>query len=207
MADEKCKTCRRTGQKLFLKGEKCFSHKCPISKKPYPPGKKSKRPKPSSEYGLQLKEKQKLKFSYGLRETQFVNYLKKAMKKGGSDIGKQIIGLLEFRLDNAVYRLGLAQSRSKARQMISHGHICVNNRKTNIPSFQLEKGDKISIRTESLSKKIFTDIDVYLKKYNPPSWLKLDKTKKTGEVIKKTPEEEKLEMDIKINSVIEFYSR
>lgn len=205
MADTKCKTCRRMSQKLFLKKEKCFSPKCPISRKPYPPGKKSKRPKQISEYGLQLKEKQKLKFLYGLKEEQFSNYIKKAMKKGGA-VGPQIIQFLESRLDNAVFKLGLAQSRSLARQLVSHGHICVNGRKVTIPSFQIKKGDKISIRKESASKKIFADLDILLKKYNPPDWLVLDKNKKNGEVTQK-PTGKNVEMDINLNHIIEFYSR
>lgn len=205
MADTKCKTCRRSGQKLFLKEEKCFSPKCPISRKPYPPGKRAKRPKPVSEYGRQLKEKQKMKFLYGLKEKQFANYVKKAMKKSGA-VGSQIIEFLESRLDNTVFKLGFAKSRSLARQLVSHGHICVNNRKVTIPSFRVKKGNKISIRKESIAKKVFMDLDTFLKKYNAPEWLKLNKTKKEGEMIKQ-PVIGSAEMDIDINKIIEFYSR
>ncbi|MFH1978952.1 MAG: 30S ribosomal protein S4 [Patescibacteria group bacterium] len=205
MADTKCKTCRRVGQKLFLKEERCLSPKCPISRKPYPPGRRAKRMKPLSEYGAQLKEKQKLKFLYGLREKQFVNYVKKAMKKGGENIGLQVIQLLESRLDNIVFRLGLAKSRSSARQMVNHGHICLNGRKLSIPSAYVKKSDKISIRSQSAGKKLFEDLDIHLKKYTPPTWLKLDKVKKEGEILG-IPSTD-VELDVKPNLIIEYYSR
>jgi len=208
MADTKtkCKICRRTGQKLFLKEEKCFSPKCPITRKPYPPGKRAKRPRPLSEFGSQLKEKQKLKFLYGLREKQFSNYVKSAMDKGGANISSHVIELLESRLDNTIFRLGFTQSRSNARQLVSHGHIYINNKRTTIPSFQIKKEDKISIKTTSLSKKVFADLDIELKKYNPPSWLKLDKEKKVGEVTK-LPVAKEAETGVDIGLIIDFYSR
>ena len=188
MINDKCKKCRRAGEKLFLKGEKCFSPKCPITRKPYPPGKfgKSRRKRPNrglSEYGVQLREKQKLKFSYGLRERQFANYLKEANKKGGGDVKTYLLELLESRLDNVVFRLGLTNSRSQTRQIISHGHIMVNNRKVTIPSYRVKIGDKISIRPQSINKTVFRDLDIKLKKYNPPSWINLDKDKKEGIII------------------------
>lgn len=206
MADTQCKTCRHVGQKLFLKEEKCFGPKCPIIRKPYAPGKKPKRPKPLSEYGQQLKEKQKLKFSYGLREKQFSNYIKSAMQKRGSNIIVQLIKFLESRLDNVVFRLGLAKSRSAARQMVSHGLICVNGKKIDVPSFQTKKGNKISIKSQKLPKKIFADLDLSLKKYNPPTWLKLDKEKKEGEVIRGIQKED-VEISANMNAIIEFYSK
>jgi small subunit ribosomal protein S4 len=188
MINDKCKKCRRAGEKLFLKGEKCFSPKCPIIRKPYPPGKfgKSRRKRPNrglSEYGVQLREKQKLKFSYGLRERQFANYLKEANKKGGGDAKTYLLELLESRLDNVVFRFGLTDSRSQARQIISHGHIMVNNRKVTIPSYRVKISDKISIRPQSIKKIIFRDLDIKLKKYNPPSWINFDKEKKEGVII------------------------
>ncbi len=188
MINDKCKKCRRAGEKLFLKGEKCFSPKCPVTRKPYPPGKFGKsrrkgRNRGLSEYGVQLREKQKLKFSYGLRERQFSNYLKEANKKGGGDAKTYLLELLESRLDNAVFRLGLIDSRSQARQIISHGHIMVNNRKVTIPSYRVKIGNKISIRPQSINKTIFRDLDIKLKKYNPPSWINFDKEKKEGEIV------------------------
>lgn len=188
MLNDKCKKCRRAGEKLFLKGEKCFGPKCPIIRKPYPPGKfgKGRRKKPTrglSEYGAQLREKQKLKFSYGLRERQFANYVGKANKKGRGDAKTYLLELLESRLDNVVFRLGLTDSRSQARQIISHGHIMINNRKVTIPSCRVKINDKISIRPQSINKTIFRDLDIKLKKYNPPSWINLDKDKKEGVII------------------------
>lgn len=196
MINDQCKKCRRAGQKLFLKGEKCFTPKCPVTRKPYAPGffgkKRGKHAKRGiSEYGAQLREKQDMKFSYGLRERQFQNYIKKANSKTSLTAGRQVVSdpaailmeLLESRLDNAVFRLGFAESRTVARQMVLHGHIKVNSRKVNIPSYGLKIGDKISIRPESVNKGVFKDIDVKLKKYNPPSWIKLDKEKKEGEIL------------------------
>lgn len=189
MISDKCKKCRRAGEKLFLKGEKCFSPKCPLSRKPYPPGifgKRTKRRRSArglSEYGVQLRERQKLKFSYGLRDRQFSNYLKKAQKKGGGDVKTYLFELLESRLDNIVFRLGFTDSRSQARQIVSHGHIMVNKRKVDIPSYKIKMGDKILLRPQSVNKKIFRDLEIKIKKYNPPSWLKLDKEKKEGEII------------------------
>lgn len=206
MSDTKCKTCRRAGQKLFLKGERCSSPRCTIIRKPYPPGAKSKRPRRISEYGFQLKEKQKLKFLYGVQEKQFVNYIKKAMKGGGSNISAALVEFLESRLDNVAFKMGLTNSRSTARQIVSHGHILVNGKKVTIPSFQVKRGDKISIRPQSVSKKVFENLDVTYKKFDAPEWMKLDKTKKEAEILK-TPFEDTVQKDININLIIEFYSR
>ncbi len=206
MATTKCKTCRRSGQKLFLKEEKCFTAKCPMIQKAYAPGRRAKRMKMLSEYGIQLKEKQKLKFTYGLREKQFSNYVKEAMKKSDAETDVLIMSLLESRLDNVVFKLGLAKSRSIARQIVGHGHIYVNGRKVTIPSFRTKKGDKISIKPTSSSKKLFTNLDDNLKKYNTPQWLKLDKAKKEGEVIKNLTRDD-IETNINLNSIIGYYSR
>lgn len=187
MIRSKCKKCRRIGEKLFLRGEKCFSVKCPLTRKPYAPGifgktKRKRGKKGLSEYAVQLREKQKMKLTYGVRERQFANYLKEANKKGKGDASERLFEFLELRLDNIVFRLGLAESKAKARQIVSHGHIIVNNRKVNIPSFRLRMADKISIRPQSANKAIFKDLDIKLKKYNPPSWIKFDKNKKEGEI-------------------------
>ncbi len=207
MSNTKCKTCRRLGQKLFLKEDKCLSSKCEVARKPYSPGKQKRgRRSNISEYGLQLKEKQTLKFLYGLRERQFVNIVKGAIQKGGAGIAKHILQILEMRLDNVVYRLGFAKSRSLARQLVSHGHIAVNGVKITIPSFHVKKGDKISIRPASISKKVFIDLDTVLKKYSPPSWLKLDKNLKSAEITN-LPDAKNLDMTVNVNSIIEFYSR
>lgn len=206
MADTQCKTCRRSGEKLFLKEEKCFGQKCAMARKPYAPGRQPKRRSPLSEYGRQLREKQSLKFLYGLRERQFVNIVKEAMRKGGTDIASFLLQLLELRLDNVVFRLGLAKSRSAARQMVSHGHVCVNGRKVTIPSKRMKIGDSVSIRAQSAPKGVFTDLDVWLKKYGAPAWLKIDKASKVGEIVKE-PDAQLTELGININAIIEFYSR
>lgn len=159
-----------------------------------------------SEYGKQLREKQSLKFLYGLRERQFVNVVNEAMRRGGTNIAAFLLQLLELRLDNVVFRLGLAKSRSAARQMVSHGHICVNGRKVTIPSHRMKTGNSVSIRTQSIPKKVFADLDVWLKKYSAPLWLKIDKASKLGEVVKE-PNVELTELGINVNAIIEFYSR
>lgn len=159
-----------------------------------------------SEYGKQLREKQSLKFLYGLRERQFVNVVNEAMRKGGTNIAAFLLQLLELRLDNVVFRLGLAKSRSAARQMVSHGHICVNGRKVTIPSHRVKTGNGVSIRTQSIPKKVFADLDVWLKKYSAPLWLKIDKVSKSGEIVKE-PDVALTELGINVNAIIEFYSR
>jgi small subunit ribosomal protein S4 len=157
-----------------------------------------------SEYGFQLREKQKLKFFYLLRERQFKSYIQKAAKS--FDTISRLAELLELRLDNVVYRLGLSQSRSMARQLVSHGHITVNGKKINIPSCHVKTGDKISIRPQSAPKKNFEGLEIYLKKYNPPVWLEIDKDKKEGKVVGK-PQAQDIEIKTNLNAIVEFYSR
>lgn len=209
--DSKCRVCRRAGQKLFLKSDKCFSPKCTLVKKSYPPGIHGRkilkrRRSPLSEYGLQLREKQRLKFFYGLREKQFSRYIKEATGKKGVDSAVLIAEILELRLDNAVFRLGFAKSRSFARQLVGHGHFIVNGRKITTPSYRLKKGDEIAVRPQSLGKNFFSDLELTLKKYNPPAWLKLDKEKKIGEVAG-FPDRDAVPTDVDVNAIIEFYSR
>lgn len=211
MLDSKCRICRRAGEKLFLKEEKCYTPKCPLTRKSYPPGvqkrgagKRGKRA--MSEYGFQLREKQKLKFFYLLRERQFKNYVQEALKGKGADIISRLAEILELRLDNVVYRLGFAKSRSAAKQLVSHGHITVNEKKADIPSYRLKVGDIIAIRPQSVSKKNFQDIDIYYKKYQPPVWLNLDKAKKEGKIAGK-PQAQDIEIKSNLNAIIEFYSR
>lgn len=209
MIISKCRICRRAGEKLFLKQEKCFTQKCPVSRKPYPPGfkKSGKRPRKSrSEYGIQLAEKQKMKFLYLLRERPFRNYVQEALKGKTGDISSRLAEFLELRLDNVVYRLGFAKSRSAARQIAGHGHIAVNGRKINIPSYRVKVGDRISIRPQSSAKKVFQDLDLYFKKYNPPVWIELDKEKREGKIIGK-PGVQDIEVKTNLNAIIEFYSR
>jgi len=203
MIVKKCKICRRLGEKLFIAGDRCASVKCAAVRKRAPQGRRGY--KKSSEYNSQLKEKQKLKFLYGLREKQFKNYVKAALKKKQKDTAAALMESLESRLDNAAYRLGFARSRSAAKQMVSHGHLLVNDKKTSIPSFRLRVGDRISIKENSQNKQIFRDLDIILKRRQPSAWLKLDKVKKEGEVISKPSEQKDYQIDTK--AIIEFYLR
>lgn len=216
MENSKCKICRRQGEKLFLKGEKCLSSKCPMVRKPYPPGQKGKRKnRGSSEYGKELKEKQKLKNLYGLRERQFKKYVKEVLGKRGKveDTGKLLIKKLEGRFDNIIFRLGLAASRNQARQMVSHGYFLKNGKPVNIPSAQIRKGDKIKIRPQKIKKNIFQNISLNLKNYQTSSWIKIEKGGKDfniekfeGEIIGE-PSFEGGELPAEISSIFEFYSR
>jgi len=211
--DAKCKICRRAGRKLFLKGEKCFSPKCPMIKKAYPPGiVRKKRRRQLSEYGKELKEKQKLRKSYGLAEKQFSNYVKDILDKIHSasstseNPAEMLVRKLETRLDNVIFRLGFAINRAQARQMVSHGHFLVNEKPINIPSFNLKKGNKISIRPSSQNKEIFQKLAISLKKYQTPTWLSLDKSKIEGTIVA-LPTLEEVAPPAEMSSIFEFYSR
>lgn len=209
VVNNKCKICRRAGVKLFLKGERCFSPKCAMIKKPYSPGRKLKRKvRTLSEYGKELKEKQKLKNWYNLSEEQFSKYVKKALGKRGKveDAGTFLIKELESRFDNVIFKLGWASSHSQARQMISHKHFLVNGKIVNIPSYSLKKGDKIIIRPSSLKLNIFQNLPTTLKKYQPPSWLELNLERMEGKV-KEEPLVEESDLPAEISIIFEYYSR
>lgn len=208
-AKAKCKICRRLGVKLFLRGEKCLSPKCPMIKRPYPPGQRGKRrPSPPSEYAILLREKQKLRHWYNLSERQFKNYVKEILEKRGKveDASVLLIQNLEKRLDNVVFRLGFAVSRAQARQLVSHGHFLVNGKSVNIPSFRVKVGDTISLKPQKLTKTFFKDIKTKLKKANIPSWLSLDVEKLEGKVIGE-PKFEEAAPPAEVSAVFEFYSR
>lgn len=211
MKNLKCKICRRLGIKLFLKGERCLSPKCPIIKRPYPPGEKRKRRRRTvapSEYAKELTEKQKLRSWYNLRENQFRNYIKEilAKKTRTDDAETLLIRKLEGRLDNMVFRMGFASSRKQARQLVSHGHFLVNGKKVNIPSYQTKKGDIISLRSVSHSKAAFQNLVATLKKYQPPSWIKLNVKKLEGEITG-LPSLEEITPPAEISAIFEYYSR
>jgi len=209
MEKGKCKICRRAGVKLFLKGEKCFSTKCPMIKRPYPPGPPGKRRKgPPSEYAKQLRQKQKLKAIYNLRERQFKKYVKEVLEKRGkvADASETLIKILELRLDNVVFRLGFAKSRAQARQLISHGHFLVNGRPVNIPSFRVKKGDVIKLKPQKTKKVIFEQLKILLKNQKTPSWLKLDPEKLEGEVIGE-PTLKEVAPPVEISTIFEYYSK
>ncbi len=209
MENAKCKICRRLGVKLFLKGEKCLSPKCPMVRKPYPPGQKGKRRTGGlSEYGKELREKQKLKNWYNLKERQFRKYVKMALETRGKveDASAFLIRLLESRLDNVVFRLGFAPSRAAAHQLISHRHILVNERTINIPSYSVKKGDVIRVKPSASKKSVFRNLPTILKKHKPPSWLELNAEKLEGKVVN-LPNLEEAAPPAEISSVFEFYSK
>ncbi len=203
--DSVCKLCRREKQKLFLKGQKCFTEKCPIEQRNYPPGQHglSRRAK-VSEYGVQLREKQKIKRSYGLLETQFRNYFEKATSQKGRT-GENLIKLLERRLDTVVFRLGFASSRKQARQLITHRHIIVNNVPVDIPAYLLKAGDVIQIKEKS---KKLDAIHNSLKrvKDNTYGWLTVDKATLSGTFVQ-IPERADVPLNANEQLVVELYSK
>lgn len=202
----KCKKCRRADQKLFLKGDRCDTQKCAMIKRPYIPGVHGKsRRKRFSEYGLQLAEKQKVRYTYGISEKQFKRYFKEAINQK-EDKGDYLVKKLESRLDNVIFRLGWAKSRGSARQIVNHGHILVNGHKVDIPSYQVKKNDAIKIREKSKKLILFKELKALLKKSKTPDWLSLDKQKIEG-AIKSEPDFEDLRRIGEINMIIEYYSR
>lgn len=206
MIDQKCKKCRRAGQKLFLKGERCLGPKCAMIKKPYPPGTHGKkRRRAPSEYGAQLTEKQKLRRIYGISEKQLKKYFRESAKAKGV-VTEVLLTKLETRIDNVIFRLKWAESRPKARQIVSHGHILLNKRKVDIPSIGLKKGDMVKIKKSSLKKPLFSNLETRLKKYKPPSWLSLDK-KELKAVLLALPPRKEIEVPVDLSMIVEFYSR
>lgn len=204
-----CKKCRRAGQKLFLKEERCFTPKCAMVKKPYVPGMKAKKHRSAlSEYGSQLAEKQKVKRIYGITERQFRKYFEEALKARGV-VADVLVKKLETRLDNVIFRLGWGGSRAKTKQIVSHGHILLNNVRVNIPSINVKKGDVITIKQGSLKKVLFKDLEAKIKKQTIPSWLSVEKKEdgvfKVAVIGAPTREEVLLPVDLAM--IVEFYSR
>lgn len=211
MKEARCKICRRLGVKLFLKGEKCLSPKCPMVKRPYPPGQRGKRRGGGfSEFSIELREKQKLRNWYNLREKQFKNYVLSILKKKSPkkrDLEEELIKILEKRLDNVIFRAGFAISRPQARQMVSHGYFLVNGRSTNIPSYQVRKGDEISLKETKKGKKIAQEISQKIKEYQPPSWISLDKNKLSLKIVGEPTISEAAPPVESISKIFEFYSK
>lgn len=200
-----CKLCRRERQKLFLKGQKCFTEKCPIETKNYPPGEHGlNRRAKVSEYGIQLREKQKIKRIYGLLETQFRNYFDKANKQKGIT-GENLVKLLESRFDNVIYRLGFAASRKQARQLIRHRHFMINDRLVDIPSYSLSAGDVLKLKDKS---KKLDAIHSSLKRVKDStySWLTVDKANLLGTFVQ-VPEREDIPLNANEQLVVELYSK
>lgn len=203
--DSVCKLCRRERQKLFLKGQKCYTEKCPIEIRNYPPGEHGQgRRTKVSEYGIQLREKQKIKRIYGLLETQFRNYFKKANKQKGIT-GENLVKLLESRFDNIVFRLGLAASRKQARQLITHRHFVINEKLVDIPSYSLSAGDVIKVREKS---KKLDAIHNSLKRIKDStySWLTIDKANLAGTFVE-VPERADVPLNANEQLVVELYSK
>ncbi len=207
--DAVCKLCRREGQKLFLKGERCLSPKCAIDKRNYPPGAHGRKAvfrRKQSDFGLQLREKQKARRVYGVMEKQFRRYFKEATRRKGLT-GTQLLVILESRLDNVVYRLGFADSRAQARQLVRHGHFEVNGRKTDIPSFQVSPGDEISVRSSARSLTYFKDrAQIMQGNVSAPAWLSLNLVDMRGSVVNE-PGREDIEIPLNEQLIVEYYSR
>lgn len=188
----------------------CGREKCAFKRKPYPPGVHGKAfRRGSSEFGIQLREKQKVKFLYGLREKQFKNIIKRALAKKGTRAPDAIINALEMRLDNIVYRLGFSKTRAAARQMVNHGHIFVDGRRVNIPSYTARIGQTVSIRAASSGRKMFENLDLSLKRHQVPSWLSFNISDKSAKVLAHPNSDPSgsFEKGINIRSIIEYYSR
>lgn len=203
--DAVCRMCRRQGTKLFLKGDKCFTPKCPVERRSYAPGEHGQRRRKVSEYGVQLKEKQKIKNIYGVLERQFRKGFEEAERRPGIT-GENLLQLLEMRLDNIVYRFGWADSRSQARQLVRHGHFKLRGRKTNIPSAQVKPGDVVSVREESREKEYFQTVITTMAKKSVPKWLSMDPDGFSGRVLA-VPSREELDTNVSEQLVVEFYSR
>lgn len=201
--DANCRLCRREGQKLFLKGERCYSGKCAIEKRKYAPGQHGQSRKKTSDYGLQLREKQKAKRFYGMQEKQFRNLFDKAARKQGKT-GENLLILLETRLDNAVYRLGFASSRKEARQLVVHGHFTVNGKKATAPSMQLKAGDVIKVKEKSTSSPKFKEIKEM--SITVPSWMAVDVEKLEGKVVA-MPTREDIDTPVAEHLIVELYSK
>ena len=203
--DSVCRLCRRESLKLYLKGERCYSDKCAADRRAYPPGQHRQERVKFSQYRIQLREKQKVKRMYGILEKQFYNYFKQAARQRGK-AGENLLILLERRLDNMIYRLGFAESRNEARQLVRHGHLLLNGKKINIPSCLLRAGDVIEVREKSRKMVRLLESLESAPRRDVPSWLELDQKNLRG-VVKALPKREELTMPIKEQLIVEFYSR
>ena len=203
--DAKCKLCRREGGKLFLKGEKCYLDKCPFNKRPTPPGKApSAVRKKVSEYGSQLREKQKTKRIYGVQEGQFRHYYELADRMKGIT-GENMLSLLERRLDNVIFRMGVGASRTQARQLVNHSHFMVNGRTVNVPSYIVKVGDVIAVKENRKNNKFFEQIKT-MKVANMPKWLEFDPEKLEGKILA-LPTREDVDSQIAEHMIVELYSK
>ena len=200
-----CRLCRRENLKMYLKGDRCYTDKCAIERRPYPPGQHGQNRVKFSEYGVQLREKQKVKRIYGVLERQFRLYYERASRKKGKT-GEILLQLLEQRLDNVVFRMGFADTRAEARQLVRHSHVTVNGRKVNIPSYQVRVGDRIAIREKSRNIERIRQSLEAVDRRGIPSWLEVDKEKFEG-VVKGVPVREELTLPIQEQLIVELYSK
>ena len=202
--DSKCRLCRREGAKLFLKGERCFKPTCAFERRPVAPGQHGMARKKISEYGLQLREKQKCKRIYGVLEGQFRKYYEQADRMKGIT-GDNMLSLLERRLDNVVYRMGIGSSRSQARQLVTHGHFTVNGKNVNIASYCVKAGDEIAVKESKKDNKYFAEIK-QMKVGAMPKWLEFNPETLTGKIIA-LPTREDIDVSIKEHMIVELYSK
>ncbi len=200
-----CRLCRREGAKLFLKGSRCYTKKCAFERRPTPPGQHGVRRRKVGEYGMQLREKQKVRRVYSVLERQFKNYFDSADARPGMT-GENLLRLLEMRLDNVVYRMGFASSRAQARQLVAHGHFAVNGRPTNIPSYQLKTGDRVEVRESRAAREPFKLAKETLRSHQGPEWLTVDAAKLAG-TIAELPRRDQMPLDLNEQLVVEYYSR
>jgi small subunit ribosomal protein S4 len=200
-----CRICRREGAKLFLKGSRCYTKKCAFERRPTPPGQHGVRRRKVGEYGLQLREKQKVRKTYGVLERQFRNYFLAASKHSGVT-GEYLLRTLELRFDNVVYRAGFAPSRAAARQLVNHRHFAVNGRPTDIPSFQLRPGDKIEVRETRRAREPFKVAKETLRNHQGPEWLTIDPATLSATIVT-PPSRDQMPLDLNEQLVVEYYSR
>jgi small subunit ribosomal protein S4 len=200
-----CRLCRREGEKLFLKGDRCYGDKCAIEKRPYPPGQAGKKRPRESEYRVQLREKQKTKRMYGMLEKQFRSYYALASRQPGIT-GENLLRLLEIRLDNVVYRLGFAKSRSEARQIVRHGHIQVNGKRVDIPSYRVRPGDLVSVGPKAKDLLVIKSAIIANERASVPGWLEVDIEKLQGSIIS-LPTRDQIDLTVKEHLIVELYSK
>jgi len=200
-----CRLCRREGAKLYLKGSRCYTKKCAFERRPSPPGQHGVRRRKVGEFGLQLREKQKVRKTYGVLERQFRNYFVQAESRPGVT-GESLLRFLELRLDNVVYRMGFAPSRPSARQLVGHGHFSVNGRPTNVPSYQLRPGDQITVRESHKTREPFKVAKETLRSHQAPEWVSVDAAN-LGGTVSDLPRRDQMPLDLNEQLVGEYYSR
>jgi small subunit ribosomal protein S4 len=200
-----CRLCRREGVKLFLKGDRCYGDKCAIERRPYPPGQAGKKRPRDSEYRVQLREKQKTKRIYGLLEKQFRGYYELASRQTGIT-GENLLRILECRLDNVVYRLGLAKSRDEARQIVRHNHVMVNDHRVNIPSYRVRPGEVVAVGPKSKNLLVIKTALIASEKIEVPGWLEVDIEKLQGKILS-LPTREMIDCPVREQLIVELYSK